>query len=272
MMGNMKSFDIYAEPKMVTDMEECYFYHTIDIPGYGTIKGNWDLRKGLNEYLGGVDFFGKRVLDVGTANGVLCFEMERQGAEVVAFDLSRDGEWDMVPFAKWKGYNAISEDRRTIIDRLNNAYWFCHRCLNSDAKVVYGNVYAIPEEIGAVDIAVYGSILLHLRDPFLALQNGAKLAREALIVTEVLRGQTVESKLPYMQFLPDPENIEPKDTWWDLRPEIIVRMIGVLGFEDVSVTYHKQLYEGEENRLYTVVGRRTSGFSDCGNIGKLTKR
>lgn len=262
MMENMESVDIYTEPKMVTDLEECYFYHTIDIPGCGTMKGNWDLRKGLNEYLGGVDFLGKRVLDVGTANGILSFEMERQGAEVVSFDLSRDGEWDMVPFAKWKDFNAIAEDRRRIIDRLNNAYWFCHRCLNSKAKVVYGSVYAIPEEIGAVDVAIYGSILLHLRDPFLALQNGARLAREALVVTEVLRGQSAKSNEPFMHFLPDPKNIEPKDTWWDLRPALIVRMIGVLGFEDVNVTYHKQLYEGKENHLYTVVGRRTSRFSN----------
>ena len=249
---------IYAKPRVVEGIDQCYFYHTIDIPGHGTIEGDWDLRDGINDYLGGANFSGKKVLDVGTANGMLCFETERQGGKVTAFDLSKDYAWDLVPYAKWKDYEYISHEHRKTSDRLNNAYWFCHRCFNSNAKVVYGDIYNIPEQIGEVDIVIYGSILLHLRDPFLALQSGTRLAREAVVVTDVLRSQTFESKEPYMKFLPDPETLDPIDTWWDLRPEFVVRMINVLGFEDTRVTYHSQLCKGEKVQLYTVVGRRTS--------------
>jgi SAM-dependent methyltransferase len=249
---------IYAEPRFIKDINQCYFYHTIELPGYGTIAGNWDLRSGIDDYLGRIDFTGKRVLDIGSANGMLCFEMERRGAEVVAFDLSKEYGWDLVPFARWEEYEHISKVHHQMIDRLNNAYWFCHRCLRSNAKVVYGSVYAIPEEIGSVDIAVYGSILLHVRDPFLALQNGARLTRETLIVTEVLRGQKIKSNEPYMQFLPDAETMEPKDTWWDLRPELVVRIMQVMGFEKTHILYHAQMYEGNKTDLYTVVGQRRS--------------
>ena len=257
----MRSNDptIYATPWIVTDITQCYFYHTIDLPGIGTVQGTWDLRAGLTAYLGDCHFQGKRVLDVGAANGILSFSMEQCGAEVVSFDLDKNGDWDMVPFANWSEYEAIAQDRRAIIERLNNAYWFCHRLLQSKAKAVYGNVYRIPEQIGPVDVAVYGSILLHLRDPFLALQSGLKLTRETVIVTELLRGQVVPSTEPYMGFLPDAATLDPKDVWWDLRPELIVRMIGVLGFQAMSVTHHIQKYEGRDNRMYTVVGRRTSG-------------
>jgi hypothetical protein len=254
-----KNRDIYASPRVVTDITQCYFYHTIDLPEIGTIEGNWDLRDGLRAYLGNFDFRGKRVLDVGTANGILSFWMEKEGAEVVSFDLDKEGDWDMVPFANWPEYEQISNDRKTLIDRLNNAYWFCHRLHQSNAQVVYGNVYDIPEEIGSVDVSVFGCILLHLRDPFLALQSGLKLTRKAVIVTDVLRGQIVSTTEPYMRFLPDAKTLEPKDTWWDLPPELIVRMLGVLGFQDVNVTHHLQKYEGREHMLYTVVGRRTSG-------------
>jgi hypothetical protein len=164
----------------------------------------------------------------------------------------------MVPFANWRDYKHIADLHKAMIDKLNNAYWFCHRLNNSQAKMVYGNIYNIPEEIGLVDVTVYGSVLLHLRDPFLALQNGLKLTREAVIVTEALRGQVIATAEPYMGFLPDAHMQEPKDTWWDLRPELIVRMIGVLGFEDVDVTYHLQKYEGREITMYTVIGKRTS--------------
>ena len=41
----------------------------------------------------------------------------------------------------------------------------------SKAKVVYGTVYEIPEEIGRVEVATFGSVLRHVRDPFLALRR-----------------------------------------------------------------------------------------------------
>jgi len=249
---------VYATPRIVKDIEQCYFYHTIDLPGYGTIHGDWDLRDGIKDYLGGVNFRGKRILDVGTANGMICFNTEKQGGKVTAFDLSKDYSWNLVPYTKWKEYEYATDWHHSHIDSLNNAYWFCHRSLNSNAKVVYGDVYNIPEQIGQVDIAIYGSILLHLRDPFLALQSGTRLAREGVVVTDVLRDETHKLKEPYLRFLPDPETSEPKDTWWDLSPEFVVRVVKVLGFENTSITYHSQTFKGDKIRLFTVVGRRTS--------------
>src|SRR5947208_16942976 len=38
--------DVYATPRVVTDLADCYFYHTTDIPGVGTVRGEWDLRPG----------------------------------------------------------------------------------------------------------------------------------------------------------------------------------------------------------------------------------
>ena len=63
----------YAEPRAVASLDECYFYHTMDVPGHGTIKGEWDLRGRVDDYLGNFDFSGKRVLDVGAASGILSF-------------------------------------------------------------------------------------------------------------------------------------------------------------------------------------------------------
>jgi hypothetical protein len=67
----------------------------------------------------------------------------------------------------------------------------------------------------------------------------------------------VSAAEPHLEFLPDAARVDPKDTWWNIRPEWVVRAIGVLGFEDVRVNYHRQLYEGRELDAYTVVGTRT---------------
>ena len=34
---------VYAKPRTVTDLDECYFYHSMEIPGYGLVKGPWDI-------------------------------------------------------------------------------------------------------------------------------------------------------------------------------------------------------------------------------------
>jgi hypothetical protein len=65
----------------VANVEECAFYHHMDLPGLKEVEG-WDLRKTIDEYLGHLDFRGKRVLDVGAAGGFLTFEMKKRGAEV----------------------------------------------------------------------------------------------------------------------------------------------------------------------------------------------
>src|SRR5439155_19518331 len=69
--------EVYAPTRTVENLSECWFYHTMDLPGHGTVEGAWDLRDGVDAYLGGVDVQGKRALDVGTASGFLCLERER---------------------------------------------------------------------------------------------------------------------------------------------------------------------------------------------------
>ena len=257
-------YSIYAIPKVVNDINDCYFYHTMDIPGYGCLEGEWDLRKSANKYLGGVNFGGKRVLEIGTASGFLCFYMENNGADVVAFDLSKEHSLDSVPYTRIQNKMEEENSNRSMIERLNNSFWLSHAAYNSNAKAVYGSVYKIPENIGEFDISTFGCILLHLRDPFLALQNALKLTKETVIVTDVIPKRfsfhLLLSKLGLsdMMFLPQFNKGEPKIGWWFLPPEIIKKFISVLGFEQIEVTYHFSSKFNEKKRLlYTIVGHRT---------------
>jgi SAM-dependent methyltransferase len=248
---------IYAPARHVDGPSECYFYHSIELPGHGLQEGEWDLRSTADQYLGNYPFAGKRVLEIGSANGFLSFHMERQGAEVVAYDLSGEQSWDLVPA---RGNEAASEAelslRRSHIRKLNNAWWLAHRLLSSKARVVYGTAYEIPDAIGMVDVVTLGSVLLHLRDPLRAMSRAAQFAREALIVTEVSSGLAWVDESPIAQFLPSAQKGTPPDTWWRLSPKIISEFGTLLGFDDQTVTYHLQ--EGGVGRqvMYTVVLRR----------------
>jgi SAM-dependent methyltransferase len=259
----MDSRGPYAEPRTVTDLGECYFYHTMEIPGVGLVEGEWDLRAGVDAYLGGVALAGKRVLEVGTASGFLCFHMEGRGAEVVAFDLSPEQAPDLVPSAKVNREERVRAHRQHL-QRLSNGFWLAHRVLRSRARVVYGNVYALPEELGPVDVAAFGSVLLHLRDPFQALANVLRRTRETVIVTEpvVVRSRLKRWLLrrlgPALLFFPRPGS-DTETTWWILTPEVIEAFLAVLGFRETQVTYHTQRYKGRPVNLFTVVGQRTEG-------------
>jgi hypothetical protein len=273
---------VEAAPRLVDDVSACDFYHSMDIPGHGSVEGQWDLRSTLSAYLGGVDLAGKRVLELGTADGYISFEIERRGAEVVSYDLSPDYRWDVVPYARSAlssartadpGHWLTSEERfKQGIARLNNAYWLGHGAYGSKARVVYGDVYSVPEEVGEVDVALFGAILLHTRDPFAALQSPLRLTRETVVVTEMrdrLSLPPAVSRLknvlprrlrqPAMRFLPDWRTGRDPDGWWRLSPELIVDFVGVLGFEETTVSYHTQLYQGRPRKMFTVVGRRTAG-------------
>ena len=262
----------YATPRTVPGVEACTFYHTMDLPGVGLVEGAWDLRASPGDYLGHVDFDGKRALDVGTATGFLCFEMERRGADVVAYDLSPDApSWDLVPFGGWPD-EAIAAERTAGLGRLNNGFWLAHAALGSRARVVYGSVYQLPAEIGPVQVAVLGAILLHLRDPFLALQRALALTTETVVITEpASRSARCLGRLPGwarlrlatdprlpadLGLLPNPAVGLPYETWWRLTPWATARMVQILGFDVVRLGFHSQTYAGQPCPMYTVVGRR----------------
>ena len=70
----MRPTSLLVPPRIVENLDDCYFYHTMDLPGVGVMRGHWDLRGRFADYVGGVDVEGKSVLDVGAATGFLSFE------------------------------------------------------------------------------------------------------------------------------------------------------------------------------------------------------
>lgn len=252
-----KTASPYAHARAVHSLDDCYFYHTMDIPGHGTIEGEWDLRGLVDRYLGGFDFGNKRVLDVGAASGILTFHIEKQGAEVVSFDLSDEFDWDIVPFAA-NDADDMRIQRRGHIRKINNAYWYCHQAFGSKARMVNGVVYDIPPSIGPVDVAVLGSILLHLRDPFLALKSVADLTRETMIVSEISPyGKLASRFLRNPRFMPrglKPNGID--DGWYRMPPLLVREYLAILGFKDQRVVWNKFKYGGRTRSIYTIVASR----------------
>jgi len=232
-LGNVPSYsmsaspnDLYSSPRTVKPEDERHPYHAMDIPGYGPVLNPlWDLRGSESDYLGHVTLAGKRVLEIGPATGYLSFYMESQGAEVVSVELSPDVSWDVVPDPDTE-LESWSQARRAGMEGLRNSYWFAHERFESRAKVHYGNVYHLPDELGHFDLAVMGSVLLHVRDPLGVVESCARLA-DALVITEPLHPD-LPSDRPAMEWFA-PRGEPTPDIWWRFSPEIIRRFVEAVG-------------------------------------------
>jgi hypothetical protein len=241
----------------VPELADCYFYHVMDIPGVGRVGGEWDLRGRVDDYLGHVDVNGRRVLEVGPASGFVSFELEARGADVVALELGEDSEWDIVPYAGLDRSKLAAESREHI-RRLSRGFWLAHRAFESRVQVVLGNAYSVPPEVGVVDISLLGSVLLHLRDPFRAIEAMSNVTREAIVITDVSPPRTWIARrllkdLPH--FRPDPKTCEPWETWWQLTPTTLRRMLEIVGFSEVRMHRHTQSFRGKHVRMFTLVAR-----------------
>lgn len=246
-------------------LDACDFYHSMELPGLGEVQGAWDLRHCVDEYLGRLDYRGRRVLEFGPASGYLTFEMERRGADVVAVELDHDRwHWDVVPV---DGAVTLDPARLEHLARLARSFELAHERLQSSATLVRASVYDVPEALGTFDVVMWGSVLLHVRDPLRALAEGATRARERLVVTELspalgwpwhtragrafLEVATRHGPSS-LRFAPGPDH----DTWWRIWPRFVVSAMSTFGFELESLRFHAPRRFGAPVAVYTVVGRR----------------
>jgi SAM-dependent methyltransferase len=253
---------VFAEPRTVSSIGDCHFYHSMSIPDHGEVTAEWDLRGREAEYLGNIDLAGKTVLEIGTASGHLCFWMEKQGAEVVAYDLSENQNWDIVPYST-RDFCGFVQGRKAHMRKINNSWWFAHERFASKARVAYGTVYDLSDRLGRFDIVTLGSILLHLRDPFLAMQKAASLALSTMVVTDRPlppheQAIALLSNGRVIRFLPDARAAEPFETWWRLSPNFIAEVLQILGFHDITSSGHKQRFKGQDVEVFTIVARRAA--------------
>jgi SAM-dependent methyltransferase len=242
----------YARPRVVASIDHCHFYHTMELPGLGVVRGEWDLRNGIDAYLGGVNVRGCRVLDLGAASGFVSFELERRGADVTAYDLPEDGEWDVVPRSD-RDLQQYAAERRRLLHRLRNSFWLAHRVLGSKVRLIQGRADRIPSTAGRFDVSIVSSILMHLRDPVAALEAVARITDSTIVVAE--RVLLSDPNEPLLLFRPARESM--MDTWWAFTPAAISGMLSMLGFYHQSLIYHQQpTGAGMLSDYFTIVGAR----------------
>jgi tRNA (mo5U34)-methyltransferase len=143
------------------------WYHTIEL-GDGRVTPGWmDLRP-IVDRLPWPDVTGKRCLDIGTYDGYLAFELERRGASsVVATDITDHSQWDWPLALRERGAEYLA----SVAGEKGRGFEVARSALGSSVEKREISVYDLsPEAVGAFDVVVCGSLMLHLKDPVRALE------------------------------------------------------------------------------------------------------
>ncbi len=248
----------FATRRNVRHLEDCYFYHTFDLPGIGLVEGQWDLRGRFDDYIGGFDLRNKTVLDIGTGNGFLTFEAETRGArEVVSFDIDDAKHHHFLPFKdslyctdhpRWRA------EMNAQYELWRNGYWLAHRLFHSRANAFYGDIYELPTELGLFDVSIIGSVLEHLRDPISAMAAVARLTRSTMIITTNL-SESQEATASLMGSADQPER---GYIWWEYSLGTYREVLKMMGFRIAAVTkaMYKCILHRTEGCRHTIIAAR----------------
>ena len=108
------------------------------------------------------DLRGKRVLDIGCADGYYTFLAEERGASVVAIDA--------LP---------------------SQGFFLAHHVCGSKAEFHQMDIYDLQlDTFGAFDVVFFMGVYYHLKNPILALERVASVARELVIIESHIMDQS----------------------------------------------------------------------------------
>jgi tRNA (mo5U34)-methyltransferase len=239
-----------ASTTLATEAAARGWYHTLELP-YGVVTaGAYDHRSVVSRYGIPDDLDAKGVLDIGSSDGFWALEFERRGATVTAVDIRSAAELDLPPAVR----RVVAEEQ--LDWRFGAEFAFARRTLGSTIEAIDMSVYDLdPNELGVFDLVHAGDLLLHLRDPVLALQR--------------IRSVTAGNALLSDCFDPDLDKVAGRNltrylggwtsvTWWQPGLSTLVQMVTDAGFSEVEVlTTYELPMVGETSGPWRAVLRAT---------------
>ncbi len=201
---------------------EIDWYHTQELAPGLTTPGLFDLRGLIERYGIPDDLSGMRVLDVGTFEGFWAFELERRGAKVMAIDVDSTDALD------WPAHL-----RPQAGGRRGEGFELAREALGSTVERVGVSIYdATPQLLGGCfDLVFCGSVLIHLRDPVLALERMAALCAGRLILAEEYSRKLRLLPLDAVEFRGE----SPWSVWWIPNARAWLAMARCAGFDNVEL-------------------------------------
>lgn len=223
------------------------WYHTIELPDGIVTPGVYDMRPYLHEY-GLPDLDGRALADVGSSNGFFSFSFEAMGAQVQAIDLPSYKEHDLPSWYRQKRLATLTDREVEAYDwnELHGGFEVARHLLGSKVVKNCRSVYELEGFRDAdFDVVFCSNVLVHVRDPILALQGMRALAKPGgtLCVATPVLDQEHES-IDAASFVGLPE----QPAFWVPSPRTLMSWCRFVGWRDVEFvgTYFCKRVRGDE--------------------------
>lgn len=184
-------------------------YHKLHLGNGLVIHGDYDMTKYVNYYNLPVSLKGKTVLDIGTSSGYFALECARRGGQVTAINI-------------WEG---------PLLSRLV-------KFMNTDVRYVKKSIYELDTNFGQFDLVVCGSLLLHLPDPFGAIQKIRSVCRGQAIVSTSCTPDSMTNPRPVCEFVGLKALGGDYCTYWSVGAVALRNMFLLSGFSRVENELH----------------------------------
>ena len=253
--AELARFNASMKERGVRDIENYYWYHTVDLPGGIATPGMYDYRPTVGAFQFPDDMRGMTALDVGSATGYFAFEFERRGAQVTSVDLPSLELLDrfpgqetstllkkiqhmIVPHSADKLTGLIHDYSAQELHHylLDGPFRLCSKMLGSKVERRYSSVYDLsPERLGrpGYDLVFLGDILVHTLRPFDAMVAAARMCLGTLVIAQMMPGAPDDP--PAMLYQGGETPGEDDICWWLPNEQCFRQILKKLGFADARV-------------------------------------
>jgi len=248
----VEAFNERAHRLGFADIENYYWYHTVELPGGLVTPGLYDIRASVANFCFPDDMQGMSVLDIGSATGFFAFEFARRGARVVSVELPSLYALDRFPgqnieqtldkigamivpksMGEMRGYVRKYTPEELYFYLLQGPFEFCRKLLNAPVERCLSTVYDVSEAKRGktFDLVFMGDILLHTLNPLEALAAVAPLCRGTLVLSQVIPGAPGDE--PSMRYVGGETPGSDEVSWWLPNMACMIQILKKLGFASV---------------------------------------
>lgn len=184
-------------------------YHQLDFGDGLVMQGDYDMNRYVQHYHLPDSLEGQTVLDIGAAAGYFTLECARRGGAVTAIDI-------------------YDKPLLSVLIPL----------LNVGIRYVRKSVYELDEGFGLFDLVLCGSVLLHLPDPFGAVQRMRSVCRRRAIVATSCPKDSASNAQPVCEFVG--QKSAHGDYWhyWNIGARALRNMFLAARFSEVAHEEH----------------------------------